>query len=177
MASTNSISLSSDNMCESMYVVKRTGEREEVSFDKCYKRIQKLSKDLKINPAEISKLIITQIFDGVETSKLDELAAEICAAKTTIHPDYGKLASRIIISNHHKNTSPSYSEVIQLLSDNKDVLGENCPLINKRLYDIVMEHKNKINATLDYEKDFSYDYFGFKTLERSYLMRINDKIV
>ena len=164
-------------MCESMYVIKRTGEREEVSFDKCYKRIQKLSKDLKINPAEISKLIITQIFDGVETSKLDELAAEICAAKTTIHPDYGKLASRIIISNHHKNTSPSYSEVVQLLWDNKDILGNHTPLVNEKLYKMVIANKDKINTTLDYNNDFTYDYFGFKTLERSYLMRINNKII
>jgi ribonucleoside-diphosphate reductase alpha chain len=174
---TSSQSLSSDNMSESMYVIKRTGEREEVSFDKCYKRIQKLSKDLKINPAEISKLIITQIFDGVETSKLDELAAEICAAKTTIHPDYGKLASRIIISNHHKNTSPSYSEVVQLLWDNKDILGIHTPLVNEKLYKMVIANKDKINTTLDYNNDFTYDYFGFKTLERSYLMRINNKIV
>jgi len=172
MASSNS--LSSDTMFETMYVIKRTGEREEVSFDKCLKRIQKLSKDLKINPIEVSKLIITQIYDGVETSKLDELAAEICAAKTTIHPDYSKLASRIIISNHHKNTSPSYSEVVQVLWDNKDVLGNHCPLINESLYKMVMNNKEKINATLDYEKDFTYDYFGFKTLERAYLMKITD---
>ena len=162
----------------SMYVLKRNGEREEVSFDKIIKRIQKYSKDLtKLNAIELAQQIIAQIFNGIPTHKIDELTAEICAAKTTIHPDYGKLASRITISNHNKNTSPSYSEVIQLLWDNKDVLGEHCPLINKRLYDMVMEHKNKINATLDYEKDFNYDYFGFKTLERSYLMRINDKIV
>ena len=162
----------------SMYVHKRNGEKEEVSFDKIIKRIQKYSKDLtKLNAIELSQQIIAQIFNGIPTHKIDELTAEICAAKTTTHPDYGKLASRIIISNHHKNTSPSYSEVIQLLWDNKDVRGENCPLINKRLYDMVMEHKNKINTTLDYEKDFNYDYFGFKTLERSYLMRINDKIV
>ena len=173
----NNKSESNDTMCESMYVVKRNGEREEVSFDKCLKRIQKLSKDLKINPIEVSKLIITQIFDGVETSKLDELAAEICAAKTTIHPDYGKLASRIIISNHHKNTSPSYSEVVQVLWDNKDVLGNHNPLINENLYKMVIANKDKINATLDYEKDFTYDYFGFKTLERAYLMRINGKII
>ena len=164
-------------MGETMYVVKRNGEQEEVSFDKCYKRIQKLSKDLKINPAEVSQLIITQIYNGVQTSKLDELAAEICAAKTTIHPDYGKLASRIIISNHHKNTSPSYSEVVQLLWDNKDILGEPCPLVNETLYKNVMANKEKINATLDYERDFSYDYFGFKTLERAYLMKIGEKIV
>ena len=170
----SSTSLSSDTMFETMYVIKRNGEREEVSFDKCLKRIQKLSKDLKINPIEVSKLIITQIYDGVETSKLDELAAEICAAKTTIHPDYGKLASRIIISNHHKNTSPSYSEVVQVLWDNKDVLGNHCPLINEALYKMVMNNKEKINATLDYDKDFTYDYFGFKTLERAYLMKITD---
>ena len=100
---------------ETICVVKRTGEREEVSFDKILKRVQKLSKGLKINPIEISQLIITQIYPNVPTWKLDELAAEICAAKTTIHPDYGRLASRIIVSNHHKNTSPSYSEVVQVL--------------------------------------------------------------
>jgi ribonucleoside-diphosphate reductase alpha chain len=164
-------------MPETMYVIKRNGEREEVSFDKCLKRVQKLSKDLKINPVEVAQLIITQIYDGVETMKLDELAAEICAAKTTIHPDYGRLASRIIISNHHKNTSPSYSEVVQQLWDNKDVLGKPLPLINERLYKMVMENKEKINATIDYEKDFTYDYFGFKTLERAYLKRVNGKIV
>jgi ribonucleoside-diphosphate reductase alpha chain len=173
----NNIDLEQSEMAESMYVIKRTGEREEVSFDKCIKRIQKLSKDLKINPMEVAKLIITQIYDGVETSKLDELAAEICAAKTTIHPDYGRLASRIIISNHHKNTSPSYSEVVQQLWDNKDILGINSPLINEKLYKMVMENKEKINATIDYEKDFNYDYFGFKTLERAYLMRVIGKIV
>ena len=164
-------------MAETMFVIKRNGEREEVSFDKCLKRIQKLSKDLKINPMEVSQLIITQIYDGVETSKLDELAAEICAAKTTIHPDYGRLSSRIIISNHHKNTSPSYSEVVQVLWDNKDVHGAHSPLINDALYKIVMDNKEKINATLDYEKDFNYDYFGFKTLERAYLLRIGTKII
>ncbi len=162
----------------SMYVLKRNGEREEVSFDKIIKRIQKYSKDLtKLNAIELAQQIIAQIFNDIPTHKIDELTAEICAAKTTVHPDYGKLASRISISNHNKNTSPSYSEVIQLLWDNKDVLGDHCPLINKGLYDMVMEHKNKINATLDYEKDFNYDYFGFKTLERSYLMRINNKII
>ena len=171
------ISISDSTMAETMYVIKRTGEREEVSFDKCLKRIQKLSKDLKINPMEVSQLIITQIYDGVETNKLDELAAEICAAKTTIHPDYGRLASRIIVSNHHKNTSPSYSEVVQVLWDNKDVHGVASPLINDALYKMVMDNKEKINATLDYDKDFNYDYFGFKTLERAYLLRIGTKII
>ena len=160
-----------------MYVIKRTGEREEVSFDKCIKRIQKLSKDLKINPMEIAQLIITQIYNGVETYKLDELAAEICAAKTTMHPDYGKLASRIIISNHHKNTSPSYSEVIQQLWNNTDILGIHTPLINELLYKMVLNNKEKINATIDYEKDFNYDYFGFKTLEKSYLMKVKGKLI
>ena len=163
--------------CDTMYVIKRTGEREEVSFDKCIKRIQKLSKDLKINPVEVAQLIITQIYDGVETMKLDELAAEICAAKMTIHPDYGRLSSRIIISNHHKNTSPSYSEVIQQLWNNKNVHGEHSPIINETLHKFVMDNKEKINATINYDNDYNYDYFGFKTLERAYLMRVNGKIV
>jgi len=176
-STSNPSDIENREMAETMYVIKRTGEREEVSFDKCLKRMQKLSKDLKINPVEVAQLIITQIYDGVETMKLDELAAEICAAKTTIHPDYGRLASRIIISNHHKNTSPSYSEVVQQLWDNKNVLGELSPIINEKLYKMVMDNKEKINATIDYEKDFTYDYFGFKTLERAYLLRINGKIV
>ena len=110
-----SIQITNNSPNESMYVVKRNGDKEEVSFDKIIKRIQKYSKDLtKLNAIELAQQIIAQIFNGIPTFKIDELTAEICAAKTTIHPDYGKLASRISISNHNKNTSPSYSEVVQL---------------------------------------------------------------
>ena len=152
-----------------MNVIKRTGAIEAVSFDKCLNRVSSISKDLKINCYEVAQQIIMQIFDGVHTHKLDELAAEICASKTTIHPDYGRLASRIIISNHHKNTSPSYSEVVQKLWDAGN--------INKQLYDIVIANREKINNVIDYTKDYQYDYFGFKTLERSYLMKVEGRIV
>ena len=161
----------------SMYVIKRTGDKEEVCFEKCQHRIVKLSKDLKVNPFEIAQQVILQIYDGVPTWKLDELAAELCAAKMTVHPDYGRLASRIIISRHHKTTSPSYSEVIQSLWDNKDVHGIHTPLINERLYNIVKANSTKINDVIDYTKDYNYDYFGFKTLERAYLLRVGSRVI
>ena len=96
-----------------MNVTKRNGQLEEVSFDKVLRRIKNLSSDLNVNPSVVAQKINSQIFDGVTTAQLDELSAEICAHMTTVHPDYGTLASRIIISNHHKNTSPSFSEVAQ----------------------------------------------------------------
>jgi ribonucleoside-diphosphate reductase alpha chain len=168
-------------MSQSMYVVKRDGTREQVDFGKCQKRIEKLATDMKpalnVNSIEIGQQIIIQISDGIETSKLDELAGSICANKESIHPDYGRLATRIIISNHHKNTSPSFSEVIQSLWNNKNVSGEPAPLVAKYFYDLVMKNREKLNTVIDYQKDYNYSYFGFKTLERAYLMRINDKIV
>ena len=152
-----------------MNVVKRTGVLEAVSFDKCLNRVSSISNGLKVNWYEVAQQMIMQIYDGVPSYKLDELAAEICASKITIHPDYGRLASRIIISNHHKNTSPSYSEVVQKLWE----AGH----INKQLYDMVIANREKINNVIDYTKDYQYDYFGFKTLERSYLMKVDGRIV
>ena len=160
-----------------MNVAKRTGEREEVSFDKITKRIKKLSQGLHINPMELAQTIISQIYDGISTMQIDELGAELCASRMTVHPDYGILAKRIIISNHHKNTSPSFSEVIQQLWDNVNIHGKHTPIINEKLYKMTMENKAKINTVLDYEKDYNFDYFGFKTLERSYLLKVNGKVV
>jgi ribonucleotide reductase alpha subunit len=164
-----------------MYVVKRDGTKEEVDFGKCQKRIEKLAHDLKpelrVNSTGIGQQIIIQISDGIKTSELDELAASICANKETVHPDYGRLATRIIISNHHKNTSPSFSEVIQTLWNHTDEHGKPAPLIARYFYDLVMKNKEKINTVIDYNKDYNYSYFGFKTLERAYLMRVRGKIV
>ena len=160
-----------------MYVTKRTGEREEVSFDKISKRIKKLSDKLFINTMELAQTIISQIYDGITTMQIDELTAEICASRMTQHPHYGILAKRIIISNHHKNTSPSFSEVIQQLWNNVDYHGVHTPIINKHLYDMTMENKSKINTVIDYNKDYNFDYFGFKTLERAYLLKINGKVI
>ena len=160
-----------------MRVVKRTGEKEEISFDKITKRIKKLSNKLNINATELAQTIISQIYDGINTSQIDELAAEICAARSTVHPDYGVMASRIIISNHHKNTSPSFSEVIQTLWDNVDIHNKHTPIINKDLYEMSLANKEKINSVIDYNKDYNFDYFGFKTLERAYLLKIGKKVI
>jgi ribonucleotide reductase alpha subunit len=160
-----------------MYVVKRNGEKETVSFDKVLNRIRVLSTGLDVNVFEVAQKVCTRIFDGVKTSELDELAAHMCSSMITEHPDYGTLAARIIVSNHHKNTSPSFSETIALLYNNVDVHGESNPLVSAELYEVVMKNKEKLNSSLVYDRDFLFDYFGFKTLERSYLMRINGVVV
>ncbi len=157
------------------YVVKRNGEREEVSFDKVIRRIRALCSGLSndINPMFVAQKVVTQIYDGVKTTELDELAAQVCISLETTHLDYGKLASRIIISNNHKNTSPSFSETIYILYHNKDSNGNHCPLIAEDVYQIIMANKSKLNDVLDYERDYLFDYFGFKTLEKAYLMKAN----
>jgi len=171
----------SPEMSKTMYVVKRDGSKEEVSFGKCQNRIMKLSNMkpelANVNVIEMTQQLIIRISDGINTTKLDELAASICASKETIHPDYGTLASRIIISNHHKNTSPSFSEAIQTLWDNKDVNEKHYPIVAKYFYDLVMKHKEKLNSVIDYLKDFNYSYFGFKTLERAYLLKTGNKVI
>lgn len=157
----------------SFYVVKRNGEREEVSFDKVIRRIRALCEGLshEINPMIIAQKVVSQIYDGVKTTELDELAAQVCISLETTHLDYGKLASRIIISNNHKNTSPSFSETIYTLYNNKDTGGAACPLICDEVYEIIMANKSKLNDVLDYSRDYLFDYFGFKTLEKAYLMK------
>ena len=160
-----------------MRVIKRNGDFEDVSFDKVLNRLQVLSSDLKVNVYEIAQKVCTRIFNGVKTTELDELAAQMCSSMLVEHPEYGKLASRIIVSNHHKNTSPSFSETIQMMFDNKDIDGEKNSLISDELYEIVMKNKEKLNSYIDYNRDYDFDYFGFKTLERSYLLKINGKVV
>ena len=160
----------SDN---SMYVVKRNGEQEEVSFDKILKRIKYLSGCLG---CPLSELMLTQLLSlnkyvvvflmGNQSRQLDELASQICASMMTEHPDYGMLASRIVVSNHHKNTSPSFSEVIHRLYQYKDCHNKHSPLISKELYQIVKENQHKLNDVIDYQRDYLIDFFGFKTLER-----------
>jgi ribonucleoside-diphosphate reductase alpha subunit len=159
------------------YVTKRNGDKEEVSFDKVIRRIKFLSTGLNVNPIDISQHIISQIKPNILTSELDLLGADICINMSSVHPDYGKLASRILISNHHKNTSPSFSECVEILYRNKDKRGESAPLINDEVYSLVMENKNKINDVINHERDNKLDYFGFKTLERSYLLKSNGKII
>ncbi len=166
-----------EQMNEGFYVIKRDGNRERVDLGKVSKRIRILSKGLKVNPDLVAQKITDQIYPDVPTSHLDELGAQICAYLSTKHPDYGTLAARISISNHHKNTSPSFSETIEILHRNKDTLGNDSPLINQELYKIVQHHKNKLNTIIKYERDYNIDYFGFMTLYRSYLLRVNNKPV
>ena len=165
-----------------MRVIKRSGEAEDVSFDKVLNRMKNIStgfgKDpLDVDIYDIAQKVCTRIYNNVSTTELDELAAQICSSLIIDNPDYGEMASRIIVSNHHKNTSPSFSETIITLYNNKDVDGNKNPLVNDQVYEIVMKHKEKLNSYIDYTRDYEFDYFGFKTLERAYLMKIGDKII
>ena len=164
-----------------MLVVKRDGRRESVKFDKITARIEKLSYALDPNfvePIDVAKKVIEGLYDGVSTQDLDNLAAEIAATLTVKHPDYAKLAARIAISNLHKTTSKSFSNTMKRLYTYVDPkTGENAPLISKETYGIINKNAATLDSTIIYDRDFSYDYFGFKTLERSYLMKIDNKIV
>ena len=156
------------------HVVKRNGRTEKMSIDKIERRISKLCDGLSINLSRVTREVTGQMYDGMKTYELDELSAQICASLCTEHPDYGILASRIIISNHHKNTSPSFSEVVRNLYENTNIHGNSAPLVSNELYDVVMDNCEKLNSYIDYERDYKFDYFGFKTLEKSYLMRIKN---
>ena len=160
-----------------MHVIKRNTQCEDVSFDKVLNRLKNLSSDLNINVYELAQKVCSRIYDGVNTCELDELAAYLSSSMSIDNPDYSVLASRIIISNHQKNTSPSFSETIQILYNNKDIHGEDSPLVSDELYEIVNNNKEKLNNYIDYQRDFLFDYFGFKTLERAYLIKINKKII
>jgi ribonucleotide reductase alpha subunit len=160
-----------------MNVIKRNGDIEEVSFDKVLNRIKMISNGLKVDYIDIAQKVIGRIYDKVSTSELDELAAHLCSSMIVDNPDYGTLAARIIISNHQKNTSPSFSETVYILYNNKDINGIHNPLVSDLLYETVMKNKEKINNFIDYNRDYTFDYFGFKTLERSYLMKINKKVI
>lgn len=155
-----------------MLVQKRDNTFEDVSFDKVLNRIKNLSKNLNVQTVELAQKVCSRIYDKVKTSELDELAAYLCSSMIVEHPDYDILASRITISNHHKNTSPSFSETMSILYNN----GDN-PLISKDVYDVVQNHKEKLNSYIDYQRDYDFDYFGFKTLEKSYLMKKDGKII
>ncbi len=164
-----------------MLVVKRDGRLESVKFDKITNRIYKLCRGLNmdyIKPLDVAKKVIAGIYDRVSTVELDNLAAEITATMSTQHPDYAILAARIAISNLHKVTSKSFSNTMKRLYTYVDPkTGENASLISKDVYRIIKAHAALLDEAVDYERDFCYDYFGFKTLERSYLMKLEGKIV
>lgn len=167
----------SDNETDKVYVIKRDGRKEEVSFDKVSRRIKTLSKGLKVSYFIIAQKICSRIYNNVKTSELDELAAKLCASMASDKLDYDTLASRIIISNNHKNTSPSFSEAMDTLWNNTDTLGKPSPLINENVYKMVQENKTKLNSVIDCNNDYLFDYFAYKTLERAYLFKVKGKTV
>jgi len=164
-----------------MFVVKRDGRKEEVHFDKITARVKKLCYGLDSNyvdPIKISMKVIEGLFDGVTTAQLDNLAAETCASMTTRHPDYAILAARIAVSNLHKNTSKLFTDTIEKLYRYTDErTGDNASIIAEDVYQIVKQHADELNSAIVYDRDFAYDYFGFKTLEKSYLLKVEGKVV
>ena len=164
-----------------MFVVKRDGRKVPVQFDKITSRIARLCYGLDskhIDPVKITQRIITGVYEGVSTIELDNLAAETCAYMTTVHPDYAVLAARIAISNLHKQTKKQFSQVIEdLYNYVNERNGVLSPMISDDVYETVMKHKDTLDAAIIFDRDFNYNYFGFKTLERSYLLKINGKIV
>ncbi len=164
-----------------MYVLKRNGKQEAVHFDKITSRVMKLSYGLALKSddvIEIAKKVIIGIYNGVPTTELDNLAAETAASFTTKHPDFAVLAARIAVSNLHKSTIKSFSETSSLIYNYVDSKsGEKAPLLAEDVYDIIQQNADRLNAAIIYERDYHFDYFGFKTLEKSYLLKVNGKIV
>ncbi|KAJ8905287.1 hypothetical protein NDN08_001794 [Rhodosorus marinus] len=161
-------------------VVKRDGRRQPVQFDKITARIRQLSYGLDpiVDVTEVAQKVTSGVYDGVTTTELDDLAAETAAYMSTKHHDYSQLASRIAVSNLHKNTTKAFSKTIQILRDYVNPAnGQEAPLISEEVYQVVMKNCDVLDGAIIYDRDFSYDYFGFKTLERSYLLKVNGKIV
>jgi ribonucleoside-diphosphate reductase alpha chain len=162
-----------------MYVIKRNGQKEPVMFDKITARVRKLCYGLSpmVDPVKVAMRVIEGLYDGVTTSELDNLAAEVAATMTVSHPDYAQLAARISVSNLHKNTKKTFSEVMTDLYEYVNPrTGKKAPLLSDEVYQVIMENKEVLDSRIIYNRDFGYDYFGFKTLERSYLLKLNGKI-
>lgn len=163
-----------------MYVVKRDGRREPVMFDKITDRVRILCYGLNdlVDPVKVAMRVIEGLYDGVTTSELDNLAAETAASMTVTHPDYAQLAARIAVSNLHKNTKKSFSETMaDMYHYVNPRTGQASPLLSDEVYEAIMANAEILDSSIIYNRDFNYDYFGFKTLERSYLLRINGQIV
>ncbi|WP_233861581.1 ribonucleoside-diphosphate reductase subunit alpha [Tenacibaculum piscium] len=163
-----------------MYVAKRDGKKELVMFDKITARVKRMCYELNpiVDPVKVAMRVIEGLYDGVTTIELDNLAAEVAATMTTAHPDYAKLAARIAVSNLHKNTKPSFSEtMIDLYEYENPRTQKKSPLLADDVYEIIMKNADKLDTAIVYRRDFNYDYFGFKTLERSYLLKLNGIIV
>jgi ribonucleotide reductase alpha subunit len=162
-----------------MRVTKRNGNLQDVSFDKILERVKKLGQEvgIQINYSSLVMKVIDQLYDNIPTKKIDELAAQQCASLSTNHFDYATLSARIIISNHQKNTEPLFSNVMKSLYEFRNSKGENIPLISQDLWNFTTQYEIQINNMIDSNRDYLIDYFGFKTLERVYLFKINNIIV
>ena len=162
-----------------MRVTKRNGDLETIEFDKILKRIKTAGQEvnIKINYTALVMKVIDQLYDTISTVKIDELSAEQCASMSSVHPDYNILAGRIIVSNHQKNTDSSFSLVMTQMYNYLDKHQKPSPLVSEELYQIVLKHRDELDALCDYSRDFLIDYFGFKTLERAYLMKVDKQTV
>jgi ribonucleotide reductase alpha subunit len=176
--------MSSTDEINDLHVVKRNGDREIVAFDKILNRLKKIGKEniagvdnLKINYTTLAMKVIDQLYDGIHTTQIDELSAEQCASMASTHSDYNILAGRIVVSNHHKNTKSSFSETMEDLFMNRDHNDVGCPLLSTMTYVLTQKYADELNEMCVYDRDYLIDYFGFKTLERAYLLRINRRPV
>ena len=171
--------MSNTNDVDEMYVIKRNNSKEIISFDKILRRVKKLCNEnnITINASSLVMKVIDQLHNDIHTSKIDELTAQQCTMLSTTNPDYGKLASFITISNHHKNTSDDFNFVMKQLYEFKDVKGNNHPLITDDVWNCCKKYVDELRSIIDYRRDYEIDYFGFKTLEKSYLMKVNGKRV
>ena len=173
------VSSNNNEINEEMYVTKRSGRKEIVAFDKILRRIKNVGTEvgIKINYTALVMKVIDQIYDGITTSLIDELSAQQCASMSTVHPDYSILAGRLTVSNHQKNTSSSFVETMNKLYNNKDKHECHSPIVSENLIQVIHEHGDAIESIIDYDRDYLIDYFGMKTLEKSYLLRINKVIL
>lgn len=160
-----------------MFVTKRNGKKEKMDFDKIKKRLTKLGTNLNVDFDGLTRKVMDQIYNEIETSKIDELCAEQCATIITTHYDYGTLAAAIVISNHHKNTSDDFTKIVSELYHYKDIHNKKCPIVSELLYNVSNKYADQFEILLDYQKDYLFNYFGFKTLEKKYLLKINNKVV
>eukprot|EP00439_Symbiodinium_sp_Y106_P035259 s5988_g4.t1 len=167
-------------MSSQMYVVKRSGEKQEVKFDAITQRLRPLCEGLDgkfVDPVVVTQKVIEGFFPGISTAEVDVLAAETCAYMSQKHPDFSVLAARIAISNLHKNTSDSFYETCKVLHEFRDQQGRSASLLAADVWEFIAENAEALDQAVDYKRDLGYDYFGFKTLEKSYLLKVHNKIV
>jgi len=168
-----------DETSTDMRVTKRDGELEDIAFDKILNRVKKLGLEanIQINYSSLVMKVIDQLYDKIPTTKIDELTAEQCAVMSTQHPDYAVLAGRVVVSNHQKNTEASLHKVMEQLYWYNDVHGKHSPLLSYDTWMVISANKDELEGMIDYNRDYLIDYFGFKTLERAYLFKVNDVVV